>query len=212
MLQPGSEPAAVPAAAAEPLRRGEVVAFPTDTVVGLGCRMDSQAGIATIFRLKGRDADRPLTLFVGSIRQAEEFTGPLPARVRTLLERCWPGALTAVLPCRAALPEGVGKSGTVGLRMPAHPVPQELVRLAGIPLATTSANRSGEQPLANAEDARALWGRNVFVVPGVCGSVPSTVADFAVWPPKVLRAGALSGADLLRFSLESFNDRARLHL
>lgn len=183
--------------AARWLRQGGVVAFPTDTVTGLGCRADSPEAVATIFSLKGRDASKPLVLFVDDLDRVERITGILSKRVKTLLSLCWPGALTAVLPLASNLPEGLRGPGTVGVRVPAHPVPRSLVRLVGGPLATTSANRSGEPPCGAAEDAPALFGPQVFAMPGASGMCSSTVVDFTIWPPKVLRPGVLGEAVLM---------------
>mgnify|MGYP001557796990 CR=1 FL=1 len=178
-----------------------MVAFPTDTVTGLGCLANSADAVRAIFALKGRDQGRPLTLFVADAAAAEVVTGPLVPRVRALLRLAWPGSLTAVLPLAGAgpggpWPEGVGREGTVGVRVPAHPVPRRLVELVGGPLATTSANISGEAPWPDAAEAVARWGEAVLAVPGPSGSVPSTVVDLTVWPPRVLRDGAV-GADTL---------------
>jgi len=174
--------------------------MPTDTVAGIGCLASSRSGVRRVFRIKGRDRRKGLILFVRGIAEAERIAGPLPPRVRRLLGLCWPGALTAVLPLRARLPAGVGKSGRIGLRVPAHPVPLDLVRLAGGPLATTSANLSGGVPVMDSGRAGAVLGARVFPVPGRCGRVPSTVADFSSWPPAVIRRGAFSVARLLRLA------------
>ena len=105
--------------------------------------------------------------------------------------------ITALLPLKAELPDGVGRAGTIGIRIPAHPVPRALVRLLGSPMATTSANRSGEPPLRLAEEAGRVWGEGVFALDGESGAVPSTVADFTVWPPKIVRPGVLGESVLM---------------
>ncbi len=180
------------------LRNGGVVAFPTDTVTGLGCRGDSSEAVRSIFELKGRDPARPLVLFAADLAGAEASAGPIPGRVRHMLERLWPGALTAVLPCapECVVVDGVGRAGTVGVRVPDHHISVALARELGAPLATTSANLSGQPALRCAGDAGDIWGKRVFVIDGESGSVPSTVVDFTVWPPKVLRVGAI-GEDVI---------------
>lgn len=180
------------------------MAFPTDTVVGLGCLASSASGVEALFRLKGRDAGKPLILFVDSLDEAARLAGGLAPRVTRLLNHVWPGPLTAVLPLRGAWPQGVGRDGTAGYRIPDHPIARALIRAAGGVLATTSANRSNEPPVARAEDAAGIFGNRVAVIPGSGGgSTPSTVADFMAWPPRVLRAGALSSD-----RLEALADRA----
>ena len=186
-------------AAAARLKAGGVAAFPTDTVSGIGCLANLAEAVRAVFALKARDAGQPLTLFIADPGQIEKITGPLDARVRSILRRGWPGALTAVLPSAVAWPEGVWRAGTIGVRVPAHPVPRALVELAGSPLATTSANPSGEAPWRDAAEAAARWGDRVVAVPGESGAVPSTVVDLTAWPPRVLREGAVSPATLLEW-------------
>jgi len=187
-------------AAVQALQSGGVAVFPTDTVTGIGCRAGSARAVGRIFRLKGRERGKPLVLFVSSLAQAEKFTGPLPSRVRLLLRALWPGAFTAVLPLVKKFPPGVGRRGTVGVRIPGHPVPLSLLRALGGPLATTSANRAGHLPDPDAARAGAGLGGRMAVVAGRSGNVPSTVADLTTWPPVILRAGAVSARRLAKLA------------
>jgi len=174
------------------------VAFPTDTVVGLGCLASSAAGVEAIFALKGREAGKPLILFVDSLDDAARLSGTLSPRVRWLLARVWPGPLTAVLPLQGVWTRGVGRDGTAGFRIPDHPAVRELVRAAGGVLATTSANRAGQPPVGRTQDAADVFGDRVVILPGSGGGTePSTVADCTVWPPRILRDGAMPSARLL---------------
>jgi L-threonylcarbamoyladenylate synthase len=149
-----------------------------------------------LFALKGREKRKPLILFVPSIAHAERLSGKFPARVRRILRALWPGAFTAVLPLVRKMPPGVGLNGTVGIRIPDHPVPLGLLKRLRKPLATTSANLSGEAPECDAEKASAALGGRTAVVAGCSGNVPSTVADLTRWPPVILREGAVSGRRL----------------
>jgi len=190
------DPAELAAASAH-LAAGGVVALPTDTVPGLACLASSPAGVRAIFALKGRDEGKPLILFVETLDGVARLAGGLAPRLRRLLERSWPGPLTAVLPLQGTWPPGVGRDGTAGYRIPDHPAVRALLAAAGQPLATTSANLAGQPPLASAGDAAGLWGGRVRVVPGDGGgSTPSTVADCTTWPPRIIRAGAVSQAAL----------------
>lgn len=181
------------------LASGGVVAFPTDTVCGLGCRATSVRGVRTIFALKGRSFRKPLILLVDSPAAAERVAGPLPPRVRFVLARLWPGAFTAILRPRRRLPGGVGTVRSVGVRVPRHAALRRLLRAAG-PLATTSANRADEPPVAQAAEAGRLWPGRVGVLPGRAGRTPSTVADLIRWPPRIVRPGAISAGKLHRIA------------
>lgn len=175
-----------------------MVAFPTDTVTGLGCRADRPRAVAALFRLKGRAAAKSLIVFVPDLATAERVVGGMAPRVRRLLGALWPGPFTAVLRARRRLPRGLARRGTVGVRVPDHAGARALARRAG-PLATTSANRSGEPPARTAAVAAALWPGRVLAVPGRGGrGRPSTVADCTVWPPRVLREGPVTAAALAR--------------
>lgn len=188
------------AGAVRALKRGGAAVFPTDTVTGIGCKASDKPAVRRVFALKGRPARKPLILFVSSIRQAEEITGPLEPRVRRLLRLLWPGNFTAVLPMNKRMAPGIGRNGTVGIRIPDHPVPRSLLRALGGPMATTSANQAGKLPEPDAEKAGAVWGERVAVVPGRSGNVPSTVADLRIWPPHIIREGAVSGYRLRKLA------------
>ncbi|MDQ6918844.1 MAG: L-threonylcarbamoyladenylate synthase [Candidatus Dormibacteraeota bacterium] len=162
------------------LRAGGVVGFPTDTVYGLAVL---QGGEAKVYEVKGRPAEQPLILMVADAVQAEAFVSVDP-RARWYMERWWPGPLTLVLPAG---------EGTLGVRIPDHPVALELLRAAG-PLLTTSANRHGAPPALTAEEASRLPGLAGVLDGGrVPGGEPSTV--IALLPGRemtVIREGAIS--------------------
>src|SRR5690242_5346104 len=115
--------------AAERLRRGEVVAFPTETVYGLGANALDASAVAKVYQLKGRPATSPLIVHVDSIEMARTLVTEWPSLAEELARKHWPGPLTMVLPKQAAIPDSVTAGlGTVGIRMPAHPVALELIR------------------------------------------------------------------------------------
>jgi tRNA A37 threonylcarbamoyladenosine synthetase subunit TsaC/SUA5/YrdC len=147
-------------------------------------------------------------VLIASPRDLPRCVAPPAPRVARVLRACWPGALTAVLPGRRRnLPPGVGTDGTVGVRVPRHARLLRLLRAAG-PLATTSANRSGEPPLRTASGAARRWPGRIGVLPGRAGRAPSTVADFTRWPPRVLREGAISARKLAGIALAAGRLRA----
>jgi L-threonylcarbamoyladenylate synthase len=131
--------------AAALIRAGKLVAFPTETVYGLGANALDAAAVERIFTAKGRPHTSPLIVHVASVEMARELAAEWPVAAETLARRYWPGPLTLVLPKRAHVPDIVTAGlSTVGLRMPAHAVALELIRTAGVPIAAPSANRFAE--------------------------------------------------------------------
>ncbi len=165
--------------------------MPTDTVYGLAVDPTNPQAVATLYAVKGRPGDRPLPILVAGLAQAEELV-VMSDRARGLAGRHWPGALTLVCPVRADAPAGLGdpETGTLGVRVPDHPVCRELLAAAG-PLAVTSANRSGEPPVLDDGTARDLFGDAVAVyLPGRCpGGRASTVVRVRDGRAEVLREG-----------------------
>lgn len=174
--------------AARLIRGGAVVAFPTDTVYGLGAAADDEVARRRIYRIKGRPVGLPLILMVASESQLEGWVH-VDSRAETLMRRWWPGPLTLIL-------HAVG-GGTLGVRIPQHKVALELLRAAG-PMMTTSANLHGKDPAMTVEAAGELPGVAAVLDGGrAAGGVASTVLDLTGPEPHVLRQGAISTADLL---------------
>jgi len=180
------------AQAAGVIRRGGLVAFPTETVYGLGAAALDAAAVARIFAAKGRPAYDPVIVHIAETRQLDEVAQGTPALAYELAERFWPGPLTLVLQKAPAVPSTVTAGGpTVAVRMPAHPVALALIRAAG-PVAAPSANRFARpSPTSAAHVLEDLRGRVDLVLDG--GQVPigveSTVLDLTGDPPTVLRPG-----------------------
>lgn len=187
-------PGAVERAAAI-LREGGLVAFPTETVYGLGADGFNPEAVARIFAAKGRPADNPLILHVTGADMLEGVARELPPPARALMDAFWPGPLTLVLPRGPAVPAAVSAGlDTVAVRAPAHPVALALIRAAGRPLAAPSANRSGRPSPTRAEDVlEDLAGRiDAILDGGPTGiGVESTVVDVTVSPPVLLRPGGV---------------------
>jgi L-threonylcarbamoyladenylate synthase len=182
--------------AAAILRRGGLVAFPTETVYGLGANALDRAAVLRIFSAKERPAWDPLIVHVASREMLESVVTELPPRAQLLLERFMPGPLTLVLPRPPEIPSEVTAGrGTVAVRMPAHPVALGLIEAAGVPVAAPSANRFGRPSPTTAEHVLAdLEGRIDAVLdagPTAVG-VESTVLDALASPPRILRPGGLS--------------------
>ncbi len=192
--------AAAIAEAAALIRAGELVAFPTETVYGLGARALDAAAIARIFAAKGRPTTHPLIAHVRGAVDARALTTAWDERAEALAARGWPGPLTLIVPRAPSVPaELSGGKPTVAVRAPAHPVAQALLDAVGEPLAAPSANRYQTLSPTTAEHVvRSLAGAVPLVLDGgPCqAGVESTVLDLTVSPPAVLRPGALPLATL----------------
>jgi L-threonylcarbamoyladenylate synthase len=186
------------ARAAELLRAGQLVAFPTETVYGLGANALDERAVAEIFRVKGRPATSPLIVHAASTDEARDFVASWPEAAERLARRHWPGPLTLVLPKRPDIPAIVTAGlDTVGIRVPAHPVAIDFIRAAEVPVAAPSANRFTELSPTCAEHVRrSLPG--VFVLDG--GPTPigieSTVLSLAGSRPVLLRPGMVSRREI----------------
>lgn len=175
------------------LRNGDCVAFPTDTVYGLGADPFNISPIIKLFEVKGRDSNKAIAVLVGDMDQIEQITDSFTPLARKLVEKFWPGGLTVIVPKRKDIPDLLSSNGTIGIRMPNHPIALRLLNEFG-PLATTSANISGKQNPLNAVDVHVQLNSRVPLIldGGNCfGGVPSTVVDCTGEKPVVLRAGAI---------------------
>ncbi len=154
--------------AVEILRAGGLVVFPTETVYGLGANALDQAAVQKIYALKGRPATSPLIVHVGSIEQARALALDWPEEAERLAREYWPGPLTLVVPKKPVVPDEVTAGlGTVGLRMPRHPVALELLRAARLPIAAPSANRFTQLSPTTAEHVRQAFGNETpFLLDG----------------------------------------------
>ena len=181
------------AAALEVLAQGGLVAFPTDTVYGVGAPAFDVRSVERIFVAKGRQPEKALPILLADLASASSVAQPFTAEVRRLAEAFWPGPLTLVVRKLRQVPESVSRGPTIGLRVPDHPVALQLLGAAG-PLAATSANPSGGPDPRTAEEVAAgLGGRVDLILDG--GTVPggraSTVIDCTVHPPELIREGPL---------------------
>lgn len=178
------------------LKAGRLVAFPTETVYGLGANAFDAVAVRRIYEAKGRPATSPLIVHVSGIPMAKKVAAEWPAAAEKLAARYWPGPLTLVLPKAKRVPEEVTAGlGTVGVRMPAHPVALALIRKARLPLAGPSANRFTELSPVTAEQVKAGLGPAVDMVldGGPCRvGIESTVVSLAGPVPVLLRPGMVS--------------------
>ncbi len=189
------DPAVIREAAAI-LAAGGLVAFPTETVYGLGADALNPSAVERIYAAKGRPVDNPIIVHIAEAQALGRFVTDIPPVAQVLIARCWPGPLTLVLPAAPVVPS-VTRGGlpTVAVRMPAHPVALALIRAAGCPVAAPSANRSGRPSPTTAQHVLADLGGSVELVldggPTPVG-VESTVLDLTSDPPVLLRPGGVS--------------------
>ena len=182
--------------AAELLRSNGVVAYPTDTLYGLGCDSFSLIALARILEVKGRSADKGLPLLLAEPDNVELVGRPYSPHFHALADAFWPGPLTLVLKPAPGLPDPVlGPTGAVGVRVPDHEVPRALARALGKPIVGTSANLSGGPDPVTAQDVNRTLGDAIdHVLDGgpAHRGLPSTVVDITGERPIILRTGAIS--------------------
>ncbi len=186
--------------AAAMLRRGELVAFPTETVYGLGAHALDPEAVTRIYAAKGRPAWNPVIVHVDNVSAAQALAAEWPAHAQRLAETCWPGPLTLVLRKHASVPAIVtAGTDTVAIRVPDHPVALELLRVAQLPIAAPSANRfTALSPTTAKHVAHGLGDRVALILDGgPCAiGIESTVVDLTGEHAVILRPGGLSADEL----------------
>jgi L-threonylcarbamoyladenylate synthase len=196
-ILPASDPNAI-RHAADVLRHNGLVAFPTDTVYGVGALVFRAGAVQRLYVVKGRSTDKAIAVLVAGNGDLPKVAQGLTPAAQSLARKFWPGPLTLVVPKHPDLPVEVSPLPTVGVRMPDHPVARKLLELTG-PLAVTSANRSGEPNSLSAADVlEHLSGRIDLLLDGgdVPGGIPSTILDCSGATPQVLRAGPISSQEI----------------
>ena len=179
--------------AASVIKSGGLVAFPTDTVYGLGADARNAEAVRRIYGVKGRKGDKPLAFLVADRKEVLRYVDELPEAARLLIDRFWPGPLTIIL-------EGSG-GGSVAFRMPDCAFALELISEAGVPLVATSANRSGESPHVDADSVRASLGEKIDLI--VDGGYTkhgkgSSIVDLFGGEVKIIREGPVRGEDIMK--------------
>ena len=186
--------------AANAIRRGELVAFPTETVYGLGANALDATAVAKIFEMKERPKFDPLIVHISSADELDQLVELVPDRARKLIERFWPGPLSLVLPKNICVSDIVTAGlSSVAIRCPAHDVARDLIRVAGVPIAAPSANIFGAVSPTTAEHVRQQFGDRLPYIldAGPCSiGVESTVVSFVHDPPLLLRPGGVTWEEI----------------
>ncbi|TFB19243.1 threonylcarbamoyl-AMP synthase [Filobacillus milosensis] len=186
--------------AAELLKLGKLVSFPTETVYGLGADATNEQAVQDIFRAKGRPSDNPLIVHIGTRDVLKQYVSDVPPKADQLMDAFWPGPLTIILPSNGTLaPNVTAGLDTVGMRMPDHPHALSLLQASKLPVAAPSANRSGKPSPTTADHVyHDLNGRIAGIVDGgpTGVGVESTVLDCTLATPMILRPGGVTKAEL----------------
>lgn len=211
LLLSASDPATA-GTAADIIKKGGLVAIPTETVYGLGANGLDQQAVIKIFQAKGRPQDNPLILHVAEPREMEKFCHDIPRAAYALAEKFWPGPLTMVLPARDIVPRRTTAGlDTVAVRCPDSPVTRQIIRLSGVPIAAPSANISGKPSTTTAQHV--LHDHNgkidAIVDGGPCRvGVESTIVDLTEERPRLLRPGGITPEQLLEVLGDLVIDKA----
>ena len=182
-------------AAAEAVLRGGVIAFPTDTIYGLGCSLFDVSAVEMVARLKRRDLSLAVISLIPTPSQVYGLAGDVPPVAERLISRFWPGPLSMIFRSSPVVPAPVrGAGGTIALRCPKHALSQALLTRFGGPVVSSSANLSGQRPAESAEEVVQIFGNQLdLVLDGGPrpGGLPSTLVDVSVPRPRLLRRGAV---------------------
>ena len=186
--------------AADIIRSGGVIAFPTDTVYGVGASAINEGAIEKLYQVKGRAQDKAIPVLLADLEELTQITPTPGGMVQVIMDKFWPGALTLILPLLVGLPSNLSPTQTVGIRIPDYDLTRELLRHTG-PLAATSANLSGQESAHNAEEVWENLSGNIDLIldGGISpGGIASTVLDCTKSEPLILRTGPISWQEIIR--------------
>ncbi len=196
------------------LQKGGIIAFPTDTVYGLGADAFNADAVERIYQIKNRPRHRQLPVLIADAEELPVFVDPLPEIARFMAKRFWPGGLTLVLPKKESAPLCLALGPTVALRVPDHPVCMALIQHLGNPIIGTSANISDQQAALTAEEVEQQLGAKIdFVMNG--GKCPvgkeSTVVDVTHEPPMILRQGIIPSHEIGKAYVDYLEVNSEVH-
>ena len=192
--------------AASVLKKGGMVALPTETVYGLAVDAEDGVAVQMVYDIKDRDYEKPVSVMVTDMKMAEKYCQNIPQAAYRLAEKYWPGPLTIILEDNGVMPLMVtAETGTLGIRCPDHPVTQKVIQAVGSPLAAPSANPSSLPSPKTAQEVLNYFDGYIEGVldGGPCAlGVDSTIVDLTEEEPQILREGSIPGAEILAFLKE----------
>ncbi len=184
------------------LRKGEVIAYPTETIYGLGADVFNRKAVKKIYDLKARDYGLPISILVADLEMLRECLDHVPDEALPLIRKFWPGPLTILFPASDKFPRSlVTNTGKVGIRISSNPIASAIVRCFGQPITTTSANRSGFPPSLNVRHIQKYFGDRIpcIIDGGECEpSRGSTVVDISAETMRIIRDGAVPADEVIR--------------
>lgn len=184
------------------LREGQVIAYPTETIYGLGADVQERKAVKRIYDLKARDYGLPISILVSDLKMLRDVASEVPDRALPLMRKFWPGPLTILLPASQLIPKGlVTNTGKVGIRISSNPVAAALVETFGRPLTTTSANLSGFPPSLSVKHVQKYFGEKLpCIIDGgeVEPSRGSTVVDIGEETMRIIRDGAIPADEVIK--------------
>ncbi len=184
------------------LKKGGVIAFPTETSYGLGASIKAPKALERIYEIKKRPKEKPLLVIISSLEQLNELAEELTPAARALISKFWPGPLTLLFKARPGLHWALtGSTGKIGIRLSSHPWAREIVSKLAIPITATSCNLAGAPPANSPEEVAERLKHCLpdYICPAgpTPGGPPSTIVDTTISPPAIIRAGAVDPADIL---------------
>lgn len=213
-IDPKDPPPEDVARAAAFLDDGQVIAYPTETIYGLGADVTSRKAVKRIYDLKSRDYGLPIAILVADLKMLREVVADVPDAAFALMRQFWPGALTILFPASQLIPKGlVTNTGKVGVRISSHPVAAAIVEKFGRPITTTSANLSGFPPSLSVKHVQKYFGGKIpcIVDSGECEPTRgSTVVDIAEETMRIVRDGAIPADEVIR-CFQGAGGNARTH-
>ncbi|MFH1710658.1 MAG: L-threonylcarbamoyladenylate synthase [bacterium] len=185
------------------LKAGGIIAFPTDTVYGIGAMPFNKAAVQKLYRIKKREKKKPVALLISSKKMAGKFAMTIPSKAKKLITKHWPGPLTLIFKKRRSVPDFLtSRLSTIGIRMPKNDTALKLIKKAGGALAVTSANVSGNEPAVLAGQIKGLKGIDLIIDGGKCKiGIPSSVVLVGKDKLAIIRKGPVKQIEKARLSL-----------